>query len=187
MPALIPPVIAAGSWGGAQQPEISQGDLLLRPWQEHDIEFLHQAYDDAEIQFWHARSMTITEAREWVRERALRWQDECGADWAINDEAGRVGRIGFRTLSLAEGRAEVAYWVAPDRRREGFAQLALRLLTGWAFETGGLHRIELHHSTRNPASCKVAARCGFALEGTAASSVLHSDGWHDMHVHARTC
>jgi len=26
---------------------------------------------------------------------------------------------------------------------------------------------------------------GFALEGTRVRSVLHDDGWHDMHLHAR--
>ncbi len=187
MPALVPPVVIAGTWGDAPQPEITLDDMLLRPWADHDVEFLRSAYRDPEIQRWHARSMSIVEAREWVGERTFQWKNECGADWAIAVPAGRVGRIGFRTLALAEGRAEVAYWVAPDQRGAGFAQRALRLLTEWAFETGGLHRIELHHSTRNPASCTVAARCGFALEGTAVSSVLHADGWHDMHVHARTC
>jgi len=49
----------------------------------------------------------------------------------------------------------------------------------------GLHRLELRHSTANPASCRVAARAGFRLEGTLRSAMRHPDGWHDMHLHAR--
>ena len=48
-----------------------------------------------------------------------------------------------------------------------------------------LHRIEVQHSTANPASCRVAERAGFPAEGTKVSEALHTDGWHDMHLHAR--
>jgi [ribosomal protein S5]-alanine N-acetyltransferase len=31
----------------------------------------------------------------------------------------------------------------------------------------------------------VAAKAGYKLEGTKRSGLLHADGWHDMHLHAR--
>jgi RimJ/RimL family protein N-acetyltransferase len=43
----------------------------------------------------------------------------------------------------------------------------------------------LDHSTRNHASCRVAVKAGFRLEGTKRSDAIHSDGRHDMHLHAR--
>ncbi len=46
-------------------------------------------------------------------------------------------------------------------------------------------RLELQHSRQNRASCRVAERSGFALEGTRVRSRLHVDGWHDMHLHGR--
>ena len=58
-------------------------------------------------------------------------------------------------------------------------------MSQWLFETAGLHRIVLAHSTRNNASCRVASKAGYLLEGTCRSDLLHSDGWHDMHLHAR--
>ena len=48
-----------------------------------------------------------------------------------------------------------------------------------------MHRIDVEHSTRNSASCRVAAKAGFVPEGTKMSAALHVDGWHDMHLHAR--
>ena len=48
-----------------------------------------------------------------------------------------------------------------------------------------IHRLELLHAVRNETSCRVASRTGFALEGTKRKAVLHPDGWHDMHLHAR--
>lgn len=60
---------------------------------------------------------------------------------------------------------------------------------GWAAASDegvlGLHRIEVDHSTRNTASCRVAERAGYRVEGTKRSQALHADGWHDMHQHAR--
>jgi RimJ/RimL family protein N-acetyltransferase len=38
----------------------------------------------------------------------------------------------------------------------------------------------------NTASCRVAGKAGFRLEGTLRSALLHTDGWHDMHLHGRT-
>jgi RimJ/RimL family protein N-acetyltransferase len=65
------------------------------------------------------------------------------------------------------------------------ATRALAVLTAWTFDQLNLHRVELHHSTMNPASCRVAENAGFSMERTKRSEALHSDGWHDMHLHAR--
>jgi len=65
-----------------------------------------------------------------------------------------------------------------------------RCLTWWsrssrrAFDEIRLHRLEIVHAVENMASCRVADKAGFALEGTLRSAMLHADGWHDMHLHA---
>ncbi|MFG1696802.1 GNAT family N-acetyltransferase [Nonomuraea sp. NPDC049309] len=63
---------------------------------------------------------------------------------------------------------------------------ALTAPTGWALGAIGFHRPELEHSTRNAASCRVAAKRGYLLEGTKRSAAVHDDGRHDMHLHAPT-
>jgi len=84
-----------------------------------------------------------------------------------------------------QGQAEVTYWTAAAARGTGVAPAAVGAVAGWAFDVLGLHRLELQHSTGNPASCRVAEKAGFVLEGTRRSALLHDDGWHDMHLHAR--
>lgn len=85
-------------------------------------------------------------------------------------------------LDPADGTATAAYWTRDAVRGQGVAPRALTLSTAWAL-TVGVHRVELEHSVRNPASCRVAAKAGFALEGTRRESARHADGWHDMHIH----
>jgi RimJ/RimL family protein N-acetyltransferase len=58
-------------------------------------------------------------------------------------------------------------------------------VSDWAIHQLGLHRLELEHSTRNPASCRVAEKAGYPLESTKRSQGLHADGWHDMHLQVR--
>jgi RimJ/RimL family protein N-acetyltransferase len=129
--------------------------------------------------------MTETEALAWVLSRSERWQDETGADWAITCEHALLGRVGLRSLDLAEGFGEGGYWVVPAARGRGIAVRALQTMSRWLFAEVGLHRIELLHSTVNAASCSVARSAGFASEGTKRQALLHLDGWHDMHLHAR--
>jgi RimJ/RimL family protein N-acetyltransferase len=75
--------------------------------------------------------------------------------------------------------------VLPAARGTGVAARAVGALVGWALGDVGLHRLELVHAVANTASCRVAGKAGYALEGTLRSAMLHADGWHDMHLHAR--
>lgn len=187
MPVFVPPVVPAGRMGDQPQPTLSIDDLALRPWQSSDVDVIVDAYTDPAIQRWHVRSMTEAEAAHWVNERAERWKTEKGADWAIVDQAdgGVLGRIGTRVLELPEGWGEAAYWVRPQARGRNVAARALNTMSDWLFHGVGLHRVELEHSTANAPSCRVADKAGFLAEGTRRQQVLHTDGWHDMHLHAR--
>lgn len=160
-------------------------ELVLRPWRRSDAAAVAEAYRDPQIRRWHVRSMTEPEAQAWVLSWAERWAAETGAGWAVVDGGKVVARIGLRGLDLAEGHGEAAYWVTPAARGRGIAARALTVVTDWMFTEVGLHRIELEHSTANPASCRVALNAGFPAEGTKRAAVRHADGWHDMHLHAR--
>ena len=117
------------------------------------------------------------------RARVRSLGQELGSSWAITRDGALVGRIGIGGVSLEEARAGVTYWVLPEARGRRVASRALGAVADWAFETVGFHRLELDHSTLNPASCRVATDAGFASEGTLRGRALHLDGWHDMHKH----
>ena len=185
MPALVPPVVPPGTLARRRPPTLRAGGLVLRSWVATDAAVLAEAYADVEIQRWHGRTMTVDEAREWIAARATRWTREVGADWAVTRDSVVLGRVGLRIIDLAEGYGEVAYWVRPAYRGIGVAASAVDALSSWTFGRLGLHRLELRHSVRNEPSCRVAAKAGFAVEGTLRRQLLHADGWHDMHLHAR--
>jgi [ribosomal protein S5]-alanine N-acetyltransferase len=167
------------------QPVLDAGDFVLRPWQSADAPALVAGYGDPGIRQWHTRSMTTGEALAWIEAWPNRWQEETSCGWAAADDHKVLGQITFRTIDLQEGTAELSYWVLPEARGRGVARQAVVSLTTWSFDVLGLHRLEINHSTANPASCRVAERAGYMGEGVKRSSALHLDGWHDMHQHAR--
>lgn len=176
-------MLAPGRLCAQGQPQLAVGELTLRPWQEADAPVLVRAYADPEIHRWHARSMSLPQARSWIEYELERWEQERGGSWAIMRDRYLLGRVGIGGVSLAEARAGVTYWVLPEARGRGVAPLALGVVADWAFDQIGIHRLELDHSTKNAASCRVAVKVGFAPEGVMRARALHLDGWHDMHGH----
>lgn len=189
MPFLVPPVLPAGTFAKSAQPTLpAEGGLTLRPWTPADAPALVAALRDPAIQQWHRRRAdSEDEARSWISAWCVEWDAETNAHWAVVDAATDtlVGRAALRSVDLAEGQAEAGYWTAPAARGTGVAARAVTAMTRWAFEDVGFHRLELWHSTANPASCRVAQKTGYRLEGTRRSALRHPDGWHDMHLHAR--
>ncbi|GIF62473.1 acetyltransferase [Asanoa ishikariensis] len=185
MPSLVTPAVPPGAMSATKQPEIDGDGVRLRPWRPDDRELVLAGYADPDVQRWHCRSMTPLEADAWIASWRGRWSGESGAGFAIERDGAVAGQISLRRIDLAEGLAEVSYWVLPTARGAGIAGRALTALTGWSFGKLGLHRIEVAHSTANPASCAVAERAGFVLEGTKRAEAKHADGWHDTHLHAR--
>ncbi|MFD7402845.1 GNAT family N-acetyltransferase [Streptomyces sp. NPDC059866] len=189
MPFLIKPVLSPGTLARVPQPVIPTGDgLLLRPWRAEDAPALHEIFQDPLIHRWHTRAAhSEEEAGGWIDEWVAAWTEERTAQWAVADAATDrlMGRVGLNGIALDDGVTEVAYWTAPAARGQGVAARATTALARWALDETGFHRLELTHAVANTASCRVATKTGFALEGTKRSAGLHTDGWHDMHLHAR--
>ena len=181
------PHLLAGTFSGYLQPRLTGSTVALRPWADADVPTLVQAYADREIQRWHCRSLEESDAAAMIRQGRCSWAAETGASWAVTslDDDRVIARVAFREVDLADGFAEVGYWVLPSARGRGVVGDAVTTLSTWALQTVGLQRVAIQHSVQNTASCRVAVTCGFVAEGTARASVLHTDGWHDMHVHGR--
>jgi RimJ/RimL family protein N-acetyltransferase len=188
VPLLVDPALPQGTLCAATQPRLTANDgLVLRPWQQDDVAAVLTAFACPEIQRWHVRRLdTPEEAAEWVGQWAGRWETETAASWAVVDGDDQpLGQIGLRNISLAEGSASLSYWVTPAARGRSIAVRSVEALSAWAFESIGFNRLNIQHSTTNTASCRVAERTGYRVEGTLRQAIKHADGWHDWHLHGR--
>ncbi|GHI88259.1 GNAT family N-acetyltransferase [Streptomyces xanthophaeus] len=187
----IPAVVPAGRMRDLPQPVLDlplPGGWLLRPWEPSDAPALIAAGLDPGIRHWNRTgSFTPDRAQQSIARYGRRWAAEKGAAWALAPASGgpAVGLIGLADLDLRGGSGELLYWLLPAGRGAGLMTAATERVTRWAFEELGLHRVRITHSVANPASCAVATKAGYALEGTMRGALLHADGWHDEHLHAR--
>lgn len=159
----------------------------MRPWGGGDVGVVFAAFTDPAIRRWHVRTAeSVDEVGEWIRGWVADWARGVDAHWAVVDGVGGpvLGRVSLKGMQPEMGHCGVAYWTVPEARGAGVAPRAVSVLAGWAFGIG-FHRLELEHSVRNAASCRVAVKAGFVAEGTKRSAGLHEDGWHDMHLHGR--
>lgn len=182
MPSLVTPAVAPGLLSSTVQPTLTTGTVLLRPWVDDDVAALVAAYQEPEIQRWHARSMTRQEAEQWVADTRAAWSAETRASWSVEAEGRFAGRMTLK-FQLVDGVAAAAYWTCAAARGQGVAPRALGAAVEWAFAVG-LHRVELEHSTLNQASCRVASKAGFTPEGTPAPRGA-ARGWLARHACAR--
>jgi RimJ/RimL family protein N-acetyltransferase len=165
-------------------PPPTDGAVTLRPWAESDLPELVRCFADPTISQWLPMipyPYAEADARKWFATLAPRREAGTGAGLAIVDAmSGKLlGGVGFRPDD--ERRAEVGYWVRRERRGEGIATRALRLLSAWAIAELGFARIQLHCDVENVASQRVAEKAGYTREGVL-RAWLEVDGEPRDHV-----
>ncbi|HEU4421033.1 MAG TPA: GNAT family protein [Pilimelia sp.] len=169
--------------------EIPAAGLLMRPWRVADAPAVAAALADPAIALWNPSSAAIDldGALDWVARRAD-WSDGSHASFAITEDRGGplLGSVSLHRINWQMQDAAIGYWTVRAARGRGIAGRAVDAVTTWAFEALDLHRVELCHAVANAASCRVAAKAGFPLEGTLREAYRYGDGQrYDEHLHAR--
>jgi RimJ/RimL family protein N-acetyltransferase len=168
--------------------EIAAGRIQLRPPSEADAEDSLALLTDPLTRQWYPGGVTdLDGARAWCR-RGADWAEGSHATFSVLDATtGRLlGNISLWGIDRAALTASVGYRTAPWARGQGVAPAAVNATTGWAFGALGLERLQLPHRVANPASCRVAQKCGYLLEGVLRQEYRDDTGvrW-DCHLHAR--
>ncbi|MGW1073791.1 GNAT family N-acetyltransferase [Streptomyces sp. NPDC002537] len=173
---------------------IGEFDLLLRPWEDSDLDAVLRGMADQEFRRWNGGTVPAPDeegARTFLRRRAAEREQGEGVSFAVTAQAEGpdtvVGSVALSMISPVRRSARVSYWILPEYRGRGYASRALEALTRWAFHDElRLHRLELGHALGNGASCRVAEHCAYLLEGTLRGEMPGGDGemW-DVHLHAR--
>jgi RimJ/RimL family protein N-acetyltransferase len=162
--------------------------LLLRPYRDSDADSVLAYSNDPEAALWDPEGVVdLEDAKNRVGRRAD-WSHGKNAAWVIapltDDDV--LGGIQLQLIDPENANAEIGYGLLPHARGHRFSAEALRAVTEWSFATLALERIGLMHALENEASCHVAERAGYRLEGTLRKSHRFGDGLlHDEHLHAR--
>jgi RimJ/RimL family protein N-acetyltransferase len=153
---------------------LTDGVVALRPWTEADApEVVACIAGDEEMAAWLDRlpqPYRLEHALGYVRGEVIPEE----TIFAVTEAgSGRIlGSIGL--VPHPCDVIEMGYWIRADARGNGYMTRALVLASGWAFSKLGAARVQLRADVENVASCRVAEKAGFRLDG-----VLRSAYWNE--------
>lgn len=161
------------------------GDLVrLRPFQDTDGDVLWAMVNDKE-----GRRLTGTHAT-FTRDAVDHWYSSRGGqpdrlDLAVaslaNDTC--VGEVVLNDLDPDNASCALRISLTgPDKYGRGYGSEAIRLLLRHAFETVGLHRIELEVYAFNTRAIHVYRQAGFTAEGVRRQALRWEGEFHDAAV-----
>lgn len=86
-------------------------------------------------------------------------------NWAMEYEGEPIGNISVVRQSPRDETAELGYCMSRAFWNRGIMTEAAGAVIRWLLEQVGFHRIVICHAVKNPASGRVAQKCGMQLEG----------------------
>jgi len=114
--------------------------------------------------------------------RSLNHEARAGRSYSflIWSGANLVGQVTMGGVMYGALRgAHIGYWIDRNFANKGLTTQAVKLVSGFGFAELGLHLIEINVRPENGASCRVAEKAGFIMEGQR-KAFLHIDGaWRD--------
>ncbi|GAA3391585.1 GNAT family N-acetyltransferase [Cryptosporangium minutisporangium] len=161
--------------------EIAAGRFQLRPCATIDADWIFRACQDPAIQRWtsvpspYRHDDAVGYAGDYVEQS---WKSGRAAPFGVFDAVSGegLGTVALVSMDLAEGLAEVGYWVAPWARRRGVATASTLAIARWAFGALGVARLSWLAEVGNDGSRAVAERAGFTIEGVLRDRIRRRDG-----------
>ncbi len=149
-----------------EQPTLRDGDVVLRPWRDDDVDVARLQHDD-QIAYWFGLE-TVAPSAGRLQEAIDRWRAGYAADRrTVSFVVQRVGEVAgtVEVRRTDEGNGHLSWTLFAGHRGRGSALRAVRLLIGYAFDELGLPRVEAYVHPDNQRSLRVAGRAGLRREG----------------------
>jgi RimJ/RimL family protein N-acetyltransferase/8-oxo-dGTP pyrophosphatase MutT (NUDIX family) len=149
-----------------RQPTLRDGDVVLRPWRDDDVEPARLQHDE-EMARWFGFDRVVPTAQEHAA-AISRWRAEYAEDRrTVSFVVERAGEIAG-SVEVRQSRddvGELSWTLYGGHRGRGTGRRAVRLLIAYCFDELGLARVEAHVEPGNLASLRLASRAGLRREG----------------------
>jgi RimJ/RimL family protein N-acetyltransferase len=167
---------------------INAGPLVLRPWKFSDADALVRYANNRKIwlnlrdRFPHP--YTENDARAWLTMRCADTGDS--HSFAIEFQGEPIGGIGLEFfIDVHRMTAEIGYWLGEPMWGRGFATVAVKAVTEYAFATFELRRIQATVYEWNPASARVLEKAGYTFEARLRNYVFKDNRIGDALMYAK--
>jgi RimJ/RimL family protein N-acetyltransferase len=156
--------------------------VTLRPVREADLDAMYSAHVDIANRgrFFPRGVVSESVFRRDFAEHGF-WQQDEGLLLMRSPDGEISGHIEFFKPVSYWDAFELSYLLYDDRfAGRGFATEAVQLLVDYLFATKKQERIQLVIVPDNAASLRIAAKCGFTLEGTARGAFFNDGRSQDV-------
>ncbi|MCI8631922.1 MAG: GNAT family N-acetyltransferase [Lachnospiraceae bacterium] len=97
-------------------------------------------------------------------------------NWVLEYEGAPIGNISVVRINEKNEWAELGYCMGYAYWNKGLMPEAAKAVINFLFTEIGVNRIGISHAVKNPASGRVAQKCGLTLEGTKREYFKTADG-----------
>ncbi len=97
-------------------------------------------------------------------------------NWAMEYDGVPIGNISVVQLNEKNEYANLGYCMGCAYWNKGLMTEAAKVVIDFLFSEVGVNRVEISHAVKNPASGRVAQKCGLTLEGTRREYFKASNG-----------
>jgi ribosomal-protein-serine acetyltransferase len=147
------------------------GGYALRVLDEQDLPELHALieHNRARLARWihWAQGQTEADTLAFIGRARAKEQDGSGFSRGIVTADGQLAGVVGLTIDRQNRSGAIGYWLDAASEGKGIVTAATAALTEHGFAQDRLLRLEIRADVENRASCAVAERLGFTLEGVA--------------------
>lgn len=169
-----------------------EGDgVVLRTIEEDDLPFLRDAINHPDVRRYlpSRNALNLDGERQFYEEVVVGDEDSLNLlIWAEDPEADsgerRAGTIGVHGVGSVDGSSEIGLFLVPEAWDEGLGTEASRLVTDWAFDERGRHRVVARVLEGNEGSARIWEKLGFRHEATFREAAFHDGEFVDQHLYA---
>jgi ribosomal-protein-alanine N-acetyltransferase len=162
---------------------IETSRLVLRPWNEEDVEQLTLGLNDLDVAKWLAfvpHPYTTTHAEDWVRrcrDIASASTEPTAYEFAIEPKSERraIGGISLNKIDRAAGTAGGGIWIANGHQGRGYGREAFEAKIRFAFRELGLSKLVNGYFDGNENSWAMQRKLGYRPAGEVPSRCM-ADG-----------
>lgn len=137
----------------------------LRTVEPEDVPFLHRWSNDPAMRRVTGEQsvpLTLAEEETYYRDAVA---DESRVLLLICRDGDPIGSVELQELEREADVVELAYWLVPDARGQGYADDAVARVVEYAFHELGCHRVHAEAFAFNEGSMRLLGRLGFTEEG----------------------
>ncbi len=161
--------------------------LVLRPYNDGDLENLHALYSSPDVARWlYYEPSTLEQSREKLARKVAGCElsEEHGLSAAVELRDGTyVGDVVLFDLKVEHKTVELGFSLDPRHQGQGYATEASRALVDWAFAQG-FHRVIGRLEARNTASARVLEKLGMRREALLVENEWVKGEWQSELVYA---